>query len=52
MMMELIEAKTTLTDLKSIILRRPEKWRESTYIKRFLADTQIMAWKDLCEVRP
>lgn len=51
MMLELMEADTSLARPKSIQLQRSENWKDGTGIKEFLAATQTMSREQLHEVR-
>ena len=51
MMLELMEADTSLANPKSIQLRRPENWKNGTGIREFLAATHTMSREQLHQVR-
>lgn len=50
MMLELMEADTSLARPKSIQLQRPENWKNGTGIKEFLEATHTMSREQLREV--
>ena len=51
MMLELMEADTSLARPKSIHLKRPEKWKNGTGIKDFLTATHAMSREQLHQVQ-
>lgn len=51
MMLELMEAETSLAKPKSIQLQHPEDWKDGTGIKDFLAATHTMSREQLYKVR-
>lgn len=51
MMLELMEADTSLARPKSIGLQRPENWKDGTGIKEFLAATHTTSREQLYKVR-
>lgn len=50
MMLELMEADTSLARPNSIQLQRPEHWKDGTGIKEFLAATHTMSREQLHKV--
>lgn len=51
MISELMEADTSLARPKSIQFQRPERWKDGTGIKEFLAATHTMSREQLYKVR-
>jgi len=50
LMMELMEMGTSLGNSKTIELRDPSRWKDTTGIKEFLAATHTASREDLCKV--
>ncbi len=51
MMLELMEADTSLARPRSIQLQRPQEWKDGTGITDFLAATHTMSREQLYKVR-